>query len=106
MRAAEDLLLSGRSITAAEALTLGLINAVADDPEAAALTYFDEHLALRSASSLRFAVRASRHDLADRIAKKLAAVEDLYLSGLMATRDAVEGLNAFTEKRKPNWEDK
>ena len=106
LAAAEDLLLSGRSITAAEALTLGLINAVADDPEAAALTYFDEHLALRSASSLRFAVRASRHDLADRIAKKLAAVEDLYLSGLMATRDAVEGLNAFTEKRKPNWEDK
>ena len=57
---AEDLLLSGRSISAAEAKTLGLVNVVADDPEAAALAYFDTHLAGHSASSLRFAVRAVR----------------------------------------------
>jgi cyclohexa-1,5-dienecarbonyl-CoA hydratase len=104
--AADDLLLSGRSIDGREALRLGLVQAVADDPEAAALAWFDEHLARRSASSLRLAVEASRLDLVERVRRKLAAVEELYLSRLMATRDAVEGLTAFLEKRAPRWEDR
>jgi cyclohexa-1,5-dienecarbonyl-CoA hydratase len=104
--AADDLLLSGRSIDGREAHRIGLVQAVADDPEAAALAWFDEHLSQRSASSLRLAVEASRLGLAERIGKKLAAVEDLYLSRLMATRDAVEGLRAFLEKRPPRWEDR
>jgi cyclohexa-1,5-dienecarbonyl-CoA hydratase len=104
--AAEDLLLSGRSVDGREAHRLGLVSAVADDPEAAALAYFDEHLAKRSASSLRFATRAARLDLVDRVRAKLEAVERLYLGGLMATRDAVEGLTAFLEKRPARWEDR
>jgi cyclohexa-1,5-dienecarbonyl-CoA hydratase len=104
--AAEDLLLSGRSVDAAEALRLGLVNAVADDPEAAALAWFDEHLAKRSASSLGFAVRAARLGLVERVRAKLAALEELYLTGLMSTRDAAEGLTAFLEKRPARWEDR
>jgi cyclohexa-1,5-dienecarbonyl-CoA hydratase len=104
--AAEDLLLSGRSVDAAEALGLGLVNAVADDPEAAALGWFDAHLASKSASSLRFAVRAARLGLVERIRAKLAALEELYLSGLMSTRDSTEGLTAFLEKRPARWEDR
>ena len=38
--------------------------------------------------------------------RKLDAVERLYLEELMATRDAVEGLTAFLEKRPPVWEDR
>ncbi|MDE2352959.1 MAG: cyclohexa-1,5-dienecarbonyl-CoA hydratase, partial [Alphaproteobacteria bacterium] len=45
-----DLLLSGRSITGGEAAAMGLAIR-ADDPEAAALAYFTEHLAAKSASS-------------------------------------------------------
>ena len=104
--AAEDLLLSGRSIDGREALRLGLVNAVADDPEAAALAWFDEHLAKRSASSLGFAVRAARLGLVERVRTKLAALEELYLAGLMSTRDSVEGLTAFLEKRPARWEDR
>jgi cyclohexa-1,5-dienecarbonyl-CoA hydratase len=104
--AADDLLLSGRSVDGREAHRMGLVQAVADDPEAAALAWFDEHLAKRSASSLRLAVEASRRDLVERVGKKLAAVEELYLSRLMATHDAVEGLRAFLEKRPPRWEDR
>lgn len=100
---AEDLLLSGRSISAAEAKTLGLVNVVADDPEAAALAYFDTHLAGRSASSLRFAVRAVRRALMVRVAPELDAVEAIYLKEMMNTPDPVEGLQAFMEKRKPVW---
>lgn len=103
--AAEDLLLSGRSIDAREALRIGLVSAVAADPEAAALAYFDDHLAMRSASSVRYALIATRSDLVDRVRTKLAAVERLYLQNLMRTQDAAEGLNAFLEKRPPRWKD-
>jgi cyclohexa-1,5-dienecarbonyl-CoA hydratase len=104
--AAEDLLYSGRSISGEEAFRLGLANAVADEPEAAALAWFDAGPAKHSASSLRFAVKAARLGMNERVRAKIMAVEDLYLNGLMATHDAVEGLNAFVEKRAALWEDR
>ena len=103
---ADDLLFSGRGIGAEEALRIGLVDVLAEDPSQAALAYFEEHLAMRSASSLRFAVRAARYDLVYRIRRKLAEVERLYLEELMATNDAVEGLSAFIAKRPPVWEDR
>jgi cyclohexa-1,5-dienecarbonyl-CoA hydratase len=104
--AAEDLLVSGRSIGAEEAVRLGLANAVAEEPETAALAWFDAGLVKHSASSIRFAVKAARLDMVARVKAKIAAVEDLYLNGLMATHDAVEGLTAFVEKRPAKWEDR
>ena len=103
---ADDLLFSGRGIGAEEAHRIGLVDALAEDPSQAALAYFEEHIAPRSASSLRFAVRAARYDLVYRIRRKLAEVERLYLEELMATHDAVEGLTAFIAKRPPVWEDR
>ena len=103
---AEDLLFSGRSIDAPTALAWGLINEVAEDPAAAALAYFDAHLAGKSASSLGYAMRAARATLVAKLRSRLAEVETLYLEGLMNTRDAVEGLQAFLDKRTPKWEHK
>ena len=103
---AEDLLFSGRSIDAPTALVWGLINEVAEDPAAAALAYFDAHLAGKSASSLGYAMRAARATLVAKLRSRLAEVETLYLEGLMNTRDAVEGLQAFLDKRTPKWEHK
>ncbi len=100
---AEDLLYSGRSVSGEEALVLGLVNVVAEDPEAAALGYFDRHLGTKSASSLRLAVKAARLGFVERVTKKLGLVEALYLTELMSTHDAVEGLEAFIAKRKANW---
>ena len=102
--AAEELLLSGRSLDAGEAQALGLATAVAADPEGAAIAWFREHLAGKSAAALRHALRAARIDLIERVRAKLARVEALYLEDLMATRDAVEGLEAFLAKRPPRWE--
>ena len=103
---AEDLLLSGRSIDAPTALAWGLVNEVADDPAAAALAYFEAHLAVKSASSLGYALKAVRAPLIAQLRDRLTEVEALYLNGLMKTRDAVEGLQAFLDKRAPKWEHK
>jgi cyclohexa-1,5-dienecarbonyl-CoA hydratase len=101
---AEDLLLSGRSLDAEAARACGLVAAVAGDPEAAALAYFDRHLAGLSAAALHLAVQAARAEFAARVKAKLARVEALYLDTLMQTADAVEGLQAFIDKRTPVWE--
>ena len=102
--AAEDLLCSGRSIDAAQALAIGLVQMLADDPVAAALAYFDEHLAPRSAAALAHAMQAVRAPRMAAMRDELARVERLYLQSLMKTRDANEGLAAFLAKRSPTWE--
>lgn len=101
---AADLLFSGRTISAAEAVSLGLAREAQDDPAAAARAYAAEHLLPKSASSLRHAVSAARGDFAARIKQRLARVERLYLHELMSSRDAIEGLEAFLAKRPPRWE--
>jgi cyclohexa-1,5-dienecarbonyl-CoA hydratase len=103
---ANDLLFSGRSIAAEEACRIGLVKEVAEDPEQAALAYFEKHLAPLSASSLRLAVRAAQAGAVERIKEKLDRVERLYLEELMTTHDALEGLQAFVEKRPAKWEDR
>jgi cyclohexa-1,5-dienecarbonyl-CoA hydratase len=101
---AEDLLYSGRSIDAQTALAWGLANEVAPDPAAAAVTYFDKHLADKSAASLALAVRAARTPFSELARARLDEVEALYVEKLMETHDAVEGLKAFVEKRRAKWE--
>lgn len=100
---AEDLCLSGRSIAAEQALLIGLVDEIAEDPAEAALGYVREFLLPRSASSLRIAARAIRSGYARRFREELAEIERLYLEDLMSTKDAVEGLEAFLEKRDPSW---
>ncbi|MCC6609704.1 MAG: cyclohexa-1,5-dienecarbonyl-CoA hydratase [Burkholderiales bacterium] len=100
---AEDLLLSGRSVSGAEAKALGLVSFTADDPEAAALAYFDAQLAGKSAAALGVAVRAARAGMLGEARRRFAAVEQMYLEQTMATHDAIEGLRAFLAKRVPEW---
>jgi cyclohexa-1,5-dienecarbonyl-CoA hydratase len=100
---AENLLLSGASMSAAEGLGIGLVDELAEDPGAAALAYAREHLLPKSASSLRYAVRAARVGFEERFRKELAEVERLFLEELIRTADAQEGLNAFLEKRQAEW---
>jgi cyclohexa-1,5-dienecarbonyl-CoA hydratase len=100
---AENLCLTGRTVGAEEALAMGLVDAVADDPSAAALAWAREHFLLLSATSLRHAVRAIRLGLNARLGSELAQLERLYLDELMRCADPVEGLRAFLEKRPPAW---
>jgi len=101
---AEDLLFSGRSVSGEEARAMGLVQMVADDPEAAALAYFDAQLAPKSAAALACALAAARGPLIRDLRARLSEVEALYLDRLMKTRDANEGLTAFLARRAPTWE--
>lgn len=100
---AEDLCLSGRVIGAEDALSSGLVDEVTENPTEAAFAYVRSNLLPHSAASLRRGVRAIRLAFDRRLHDDLDAVERLYLDDLMACDDAVEGIEAFLEKRKPVW---
>jgi cyclohexa-1,5-dienecarbonyl-CoA hydratase len=99
---ADDLLLTGRIVGAEEALRMGLVDELHDDPLAAALAWHRTHIQPLSAAALRHAVRAARTGFR-RALRDLDDVERLYLSDLMATHDAPEGIASFLQKRKPQW---
>lgn len=103
---AEDLCFTGRSVSAEEALAMGLVDVIDDAPDKAATAYAETHLLPHSASSLRFAVRAARYRLGKYLDEELPDIERIYLEELMATRDAGEGLRAFLDKRTPEWSDR
>ena len=99
-----NLLVSGRILSGADAAAAGIAKEAGTDAEQAALAYIAEYLTPKSASSLRFAVKAARHDYVARVRAKLATVERLYLDEMMKSRDALEGLQAFIAKRPAKWE--
>ncbi len=101
--AAEDLCLSGRVVDGQEALRMGLVDVLDEDPWGACQNYFEQFIAARSASSLRFAVRAMRLEFGRDLERRVRELEGLYNRELMTTHDAVEGISAFVEKRKPEW---
>jgi cyclohexa-1,5-dienecarbonyl-CoA hydratase len=83
----------------------GLLSMVA--PQAslleAAAGWFDAHLAPHSAVALAHAVAAARLTVRAQAEPALDRAERDYLGGLLKTKDAAEGVNAWLEKRAPNW---
>lgn len=104
--AADDLTLSGRSVTAAEAREMGLVYSVSDDPQAQLETYLQKHILPKSAASLSFAVRASRHEMVTAFLRGIDDLEKMYIEELMESADANEGIQSFLEKRKPVWKNR
>jgi cyclohexa-1,5-dienecarbonyl-CoA hydratase len=100
---ADDLVLSGRSITAQEANQMGLVYSVSADPQAELNNFLAKHLLPKSATALQFAARASRYEMHQAFLKNIDALEKMYVQELMETTDANEGIKAFMEKRKPVW---
>ncbi len=102
-RAAADLLFSGRTLTAQEALEIGLVNAVVPPEELSGWVEGKAAgIAALSRAALRLNKRALRLGYKDWTAR-FPEMERLYLEELMSTEDAREGLSAFLEKREPVW---
>jgi cyclohexa-1,5-dienecarbonyl-CoA hydratase len=101
-----ELLLMGDTIDAAEAHRLGLVNQVVPvDQLPAAAGEMIGKLTSLSGVVLRMTKRAARLGGQGAFGEALNQVESLYLSELMKTHDANEGLTAFLEKRPPVWKD-
>ena len=100
---AEELCLTGRTLPAREALAIGLVDALGEDPLADALAWARAFLMPLSASSLRLTAMALRAGLVSRLRHELPKIETIYLEELMQTTDAREGLEAFLAKRKTGW---
>lgn len=100
---ASHLVCTGATVRADDALAMGLVDRISEDPLASLLDLYDRDLAPLSPVALRQAWKASRAPLRRALHDELPALERAYLDELMAHPDAVEGLTAFLEKRPPTW---
>ena len=104
-RAAEEVLLTGRDLTAADAHRLGIVNdlVASGGLDEAVIAFTEEHFLPRSPASLRIATAAIRTRRAAAFAERLAAAEALYVDELLPLHDGSEGIRAFMERRPPQW---
>ena len=104
---ADDLLLTGKTLTAEEAANMGLVTALFEDRDLMLQgvdTWVQKYILPQSASSLRHAIKAARWQYNEVLKKQLGKLEKFYIEELMATHDANEGIESFLERRKPDWE--
>jgi enoyl-CoA hydratase len=99
-----DMIMTGRTIDAEEALRIGLVQRLVEgDAMEAAIAYareFTQH----SLPVLAFAREAVSRALSTPLAEGLKIEADLSTLAFQ-TRDAAEGMTAFIEKRKPEFRD-
>jgi cyclohexa-1,5-dienecarbonyl-CoA hydratase len=102
-----EIVLTGKTIDAEEALKIGMINKVVPPEELAEETEnFIGDLSSQSAIVLRLTKRAIFETLGMGFEEGIQVAESLYLDFLMKTEDAKEGLQAFLDRRKPNWKNR
>jgi len=102
-----EMVLSGASLSAADAERIGLVTRVVPDDKLDAETgALVQRFQEGSAPVLQAARRALVGAMDLPFGDALRHAEDVYLNQLMATEDAEEGLRAIMAKRRPVWKDR
>lgn len=102
-----ELLFTGDTLNASEAQEVGLINKVVSrDKLDEAVDELVGKLRDKSPIVLQFVRQAIYQGVDSNFETALNGVTEVYLNKLIKTKDAVEGLEAFLEKRRPKWEGK
>lgn len=102
---AMELILSGRTVKADEALQLGLVNRLLDGDPIEGGIAFAREFTCHSLASLRCARSAIQRSLQTTLAEGLKIEADQSTLAYQ-TADAAEGMAAFLEKRKPVFTDR
>jgi enoyl-CoA hydratase len=100
-----EMILTGRAVTAEEALQIGLVNRLADGDLIEVGKSFAREMTSYSLPALGFARDAVRRGLATSLREGLEIEADLNTLAFQIA-DAVEGMSAFLEKRKPVFRDR
>jgi len=101
---ATELILTGLTISGVDAATIGLATRVVPEYKLdATVDAIVAQLSKFSPSSLGITKKAIYAWDSMHFDKGLARAEKIYLEELIKTADAKEGIDAFLEKRKPNW---
>jgi cyclohexa-1,5-dienecarbonyl-CoA hydratase len=104
---AREMILTGDLITAEEARQLGLVNYVVGEAELEQKTKeVLDKLRQMSAPALEMSRRAVVEAFGLPFEEALKRTEDIYLNQLMSHKDPIEGIQAFIEKRAPQWKHK
>ena len=103
---AMEMVINNRTLTAQEAQHFGLVNRIVPiDGYLDAAVAFAEEIASRAPIAVRMAKDAVNAAFETTLTEGLA-VEKRNFYPLFATEDQKEGMQAFIEKRKPNWKGK
>jgi enoyl-CoA hydratase/carnithine racemase len=103
---AMEMLLTGDTITAQEALQMGLINQVVDSGGALeAAMAMARKVAAKSAAVIKLGKEAYYRQAEMNLADAYDYAGEIMVRNMLA-RDAVEGISAFLEKRPPAWHDR
>ncbi len=104
LKAAMDLILTGRIISAEDALRLGIVSRIEKTGELQQGTEkLLGELSGLSAEVLHLTRRTLWKLHAGEFERQLDEIERIYFDQLMQTNDAREGVRAFMEKRAPIW---
>ncbi|HEV8131040.1 MAG TPA: enoyl-CoA hydratase-related protein [Acidobacteriota bacterium] len=106
-RLTAELLLLGDNLDARRAQQYGLVNKVVPEADLAKeVESLVKKLCAVSGSVLRVATRALRIGISASLQDTLEKIESVYFDDLMALEDAREGIQAFMERRKPEWKNR
>ena len=99
-----EMVMTGRSVDAEEALAIGLVNRIVQAPGLAAAKAYAREFTGHGLRALQFAREAVQRAMDLSLHEGLRVEADLSTLAYR-TRDADEGMQAFVEKRKPEFRD-